>query len=288
MPGPRQRITPAHARALRSFRLSWHLLKGCAISAFVFPFIHRRAQLRIIQRWSRGVLDILHVRLHRQGTIPSDTTPTVVVANHVSWLDIWLIHSVNPVRFVAKSDIRNWPVVGWLVEKAGTIFIQREKRHDTARTNRVIIDTLIRGEKVGMFPEGTTTDGTELKPFHASLFQPALGAGARIVAVALRYPGAHGGPNLDAAYAGNRSLLESLRLILRHPSLRAELIVAGVFDVSGKTRREIASEAERLIARALALPAPDRRPGKRVDPPAVSPSTGDPRDSRYPARSDHP
>jgi 1-acyl-sn-glycerol-3-phosphate acyltransferase len=275
-------------RATRFVRLAWHLLKGCAISALVFPFISRSAQLRIIQRWSRGVLDILHVRLHRQGTIPGDSIPTVIVSNHVSWLDIWLIHSVNPVRFVAKSDIRSWPVVGWLVERAGTIFIQREKRHDTARTNRLIIDTLIRGERVGMFPEGTTTDGSELKPFHASLFQPAVGAGARIVALALRYPGAQGTPNLDAAYAGDRSLRESLRLILRHRSLRAELIVAGVFDVSGKTRREIAREAEQLIASALALPAPGKRPGKSGDPPTGSRSTGDPTDSRYPTRSGHP
>jgi 1-acyl-sn-glycerol-3-phosphate acyltransferase len=282
------RITPAHVRVLRTIRLVWHLIKGCAISASVFPFIDRRAQLRIIQRWSRGVLDILQVRLHRQGTIPSDGIPTVIVANHVSWLDVWLIHSVDPVRFVAKSDIRSWPVVGWLVEKAGTIFIQRARRHDTARTNGLIVETLLRGEKVGMFPEGTTTDGTELKPFHASLFQPAVGAGARIVAVALRYPDAQGGPNLDAAYAGDRSLLESLRLILRYRSLRAELIVAGMFEVNGKTRREIAAEAEQLITRALALPAPGRKPGTRADPPSGSRSASDPIDTRYPTRSDPP
>jgi 1-acyl-sn-glycerol-3-phosphate acyltransferase len=262
-----RRVVPAPARAFRFLRLVWHFLKGCAISACVFPLVSREAQLRIIRRWSRGMLDILAVRLRVHGAPPSDNVPTLIVSNHVSWLDIWLIHSVNPVRFVAKSDIRRWPLIGWLVGRAGTIFIEREKRHDTARTNRVIIDTLARGELVGIFPEGTTTDGSELKPFHASLFQPAVGAGARIVAVGLRYPGTGEGPNLDAAYTGDRSLLESLRLILRHPTLRAELIFAGIVDVSGKTRREIAREAEALIAGALRLPLPGRRPGRSAGPP---------------------
>jgi 1-acyl-sn-glycerol-3-phosphate acyltransferase len=282
----RGRTTPAQVRTLRLVRLVWHLLKGCAISALVFPFIDRATQLRIIKRWSRGVLNILHVRVHVEGTPPTGSTPTVLVSNHVSWLDIWLIHSVSPVRFVAKSDIRRWPLVGWLVTKAGTIFIEREKRHDTARTNRRIIDTLTMGERVGIFPEGTTTDGSELKPFHASLFQPALGAGARIAAVALRYPAPGGGPNLDAAYSGDRSLLESLRLILRHRSLRAEVIFAGVVDVSGKTRREIARETEALIAQALALPIPGRRPGRSVGPRAVARSGADPTGSPYPGQTD--
>jgi 1-acyl-sn-glycerol-3-phosphate acyltransferase len=263
-----RRIVPAHTRAFRFLRLIWHFLKGCAISACVFPLVSREAQLRIIRRWSRGLLDILRIRLHVHGAPPLGMVPTLIVSNHVSWLDIWLIHSVNPVRFVAKSDIRRWPLVGWLVGRAGTIFIEREKRHDTARTNRVIIDTLTRGERVGIFPEGTTTDGSELKPFHASLFQPAVGAGARIVAVGLRYPGPGDRPNLDAAYTGERSLLESLRLILRHPTLPAELIFAGVVDVSGKTRREIARETEALIAGALRLPVPGRKPGRSDGPPA--------------------
>lgn len=262
-----RRIAPPHTRAARFLRLVWHVLKGCAISACVFPLVSRDAQLRIIRRWSRGVLEILKVRLQVHGAPPSGVAPTLVVSNHVSWLDIWLIHSVDPVRFVAKADIRRWPLVGWLVGRAGTIFIERDRRHDTARTNRVIIDTLARGERVGIFPEGTTTDGSELKPFHASLFQPAVGAAARIVAVALRYPGVGDGPNLDAAYTGERSLLESLRLILRHRTLRAELIFAGVVDVSGKTRREIARETETLIAGALRLPVPGRKPGRSDGPP---------------------
>jgi 1-acyl-sn-glycerol-3-phosphate acyltransferase len=209
----------------------------------------------------------------------------MLVSNHVSWLDVWVIHAVSPVRFVAKSDVRRWPVIGWLVERAGTIFIERAKRHDTARTNRTIVETLTRGERVGIFPEGTTTDGTHLRPFHASLFQPALGAGAHVVPVAVRYPSRDGAVNLDAAYAGERSLLESLRLILRQRRLRAEVTFAPVIEISGKTRREIAREAEEAIARALRLAVPDRRPGTASGPRGATPTSTAPRRSRYPART---
>jgi 1-acyl-sn-glycerol-3-phosphate acyltransferase len=197
-----------------------------------------------------------------------------------------VIHAVSPVRFVAKSDVRRWPLIGWLVARSGTIFIERSKRRDTARTNRTIVDTLAKGERVGIFPEGTTTDGTQLRSFHASLFQPALGAGARVVTAGIRYPLRDGSVNLDAAYAGERSLGESLRLILRHRSMRAELIFAGEMEISGKTRREIARGCEALIARALRLPVPGRKSETASDLPAAAPSDAGPTDSRYPERTD--
>jgi len=280
------RKTPTLIQLQRLARLALHLLVGCVTEAVVFPFISGPRQLRIIKRWSRRLLTILRVRIHVEGTPPAGHAPTVIVANHVSWLDIWVIHAVTPVRFVAKSDIRRWPVIGWLVARAGTIFIERDKRHHTAKTNRVIVETLMRGERVGIFPEGTTTDGTELRAFHASLFQPALGAGAQVAAVAIRYPLHDGSINLDAAYTGDRSLLESLRLILRQRSIRVEVTFAGTIDVSGKTRRDIAREGERLIADALKLPAPGRKPGSAAGPPDAGRSAAAPTDTPYLEQTD--
>jgi 1-acyl-sn-glycerol-3-phosphate acyltransferase len=255
------KTSPA-ARAYRLVRLIAHLIYGCTIAAVVFPFVSNRTELRIIRYWSRGLLGILNVRLHVHGRMPGGHAPTLIVTNHVSWLDIWVIHSVSPVRFIAKSDIRGWPLLGWLVARAGTIFIQRTRRHDTARINQTIHEVLAREERIGLFPEGTTTDGTHVLPFHASLFQPALASGARIVAAGIRYPGRDGRPNLDAAYFGERSLLESLRLILAQPQLRAELVFAGVVEPAGRTRRDLAVESRDLIARALSLsPAAGSAPG---------------------------
>lgn len=252
-------------RLWRLVRVFVHLVAGCLIAGLVFPFVGNRTELSIIQRWSRRLLAILNVRLHVHGRMPGGQAPTMVVGNHVSWLDIWVIHAVTPVRFIAKSDIRAWPGMGWLAARAGTIFIQRTRRHDTARINDAIAAVLARHERVGLFPEGTTTDGSEVLPFHASLFQPAIAAGARIVTAAIRYPARDGGPNLDASYAGDRSLLESLRLILAEPALRAELTFAGVIEPAGQTRRELANRARELIVSAL---DPQPAAGNSPAPPA--------------------
>jgi 1-acyl-sn-glycerol-3-phosphate acyltransferase len=249
-------------RVYRLSRLCLHLIHGCLAVGVVFPFLTAKRRFRMIQSWSRTLLRILHVHYTVRGHLPA-VGPTLLVANHVSWLDIWVINAVVAVRFVAKAEIRRWPVIGFLVKGAGTIFVEREKRHDTARTNRSIVQALTRGEYVAVFPEGTTTDGTELKPYHASLFQPAVGAGASVTVIALRYIHRNGELNDDASYAGERSLVESARRILRHPALHADVIFAGEVSVNGKTRREIAIEAELTTARALALVPPRRKPGTR-------------------------
>jgi 1-acyl-sn-glycerol-3-phosphate acyltransferase len=257
-------------QAWRLLRLIAHLLRGLATEALVFPFVSSERELVIIRHWSRGLLRALNVKLHVSGTPPGGRAPTLLVTNHVSWLDIWVIHAVCPVRFVAKSDLRRWPALGWLMARAGTIFIERTRRRDTGRINRHIVEILSRGERVGVFPEGTTSDGTHLRPFHASLFQPALGAGARVVSAAIRYPLHDGAPNLDVAYT-ERSLLASLRLILAQPRLRVELIFCGVLEPVGRTRRDLARESHRLIAHALGLSRSGTEPETADGPPDAAP-----------------
>jgi 1-acyl-sn-glycerol-3-phosphate acyltransferase len=284
----RDRSTPRLTRLYRLTRLLIHLVYGCFYVGVLFPFLSGKRRLNAIKRWSGELLHMLRLRVSVHGSLPSDHAPTLIVCNHVSWLDIWVVNSVVPVRFVAKSDIRRWPVVGFLVAGAGTIFIERQKRHDTMRTNRAIVQALTRGEHVAVFPEGTTTDGTELKSFHASLFQPALGAGARVVVMALRYIRRDGSVELDASYAGTRSMWESLRLILAQRRLRAEVSFAGTVDVHGKTRREIARETEEVIAGALGLPLPRRRTGTDVDLQGAGPTASAPTDTLYPVQSRPP
>lgn len=267
-PHAKFRVTKRWTRAWRVLRLLVHFFVGCLIQALVFPLVSRRLELRIIGWWSRRILAILAVRVHVKGRPPSVHEPAILVSNHVSWLDIWLIHSVCPVRFVAKADIRDWPLVGWLVSRAGTIYIERTRRRDTARTNETIGQVLRHGEHVGMFPEGTTSDGTHLRAFHASLFQPALSLKSKVAMAAIRYPNADGSPNLDAAYADERSLGESLKLILRHRVLRAEVAFLGTLETEGRTRRDLARETHAVIAHALGFALPDSAPGTACDPPA--------------------
>jgi 1-acyl-sn-glycerol-3-phosphate acyltransferase len=281
----RERSTPGFIRLYRLSRLLLHLVYGCYCVGVLFPFYSWPRRFAAIKRWSRGILHIVRLRLTVRGSLPAGDAPTLIVSNHVSWLDMWVVNSVVPVRFVSKADVRRWPVLGFLVTRAGTIFIERSKRHDTVRTNRNMVQALLRREHIAIFPEGTTTDGTELKPFHASLFQPAVGAGARVVVLALRYVNRDGSTNLHASYAGERSLWQSVQLILSHRSLRAELHFAGTIDASGKTRRDIAREAESITAAALRLPRPGRKIGTSAGPRGAERTISAPTDTLYPVQS---
>jgi 1-acyl-sn-glycerol-3-phosphate acyltransferase len=250
-----------------------HIVYGCLGVVVVLPFFSHQRRLRTIKGWSRQVLRIVHLRTTVRDSLPPGHAPTLIVSNHVSWLDICVLGSVMPVRFVAKSDVRRWPLVGFLASGAGTIFIERGNPLGTMRTNRAIVQALTAGENVAMFPEGTSTDGTEIKPFHASLFQPALEAGARVVVMALRYVNADGSVDLDASYARERSLWESFRLVVARRSLHAELIFAASIDVSGRTRADIARAAECAAADALRLARPRRKTGTIVTPLSETPTS---------------
>jgi 1-acyl-sn-glycerol-3-phosphate acyltransferase len=258
--------TSSFTRVYRLTRLLLHIAYGCVGVAVVFPFFAHKRRLWAIKLWSRQALGVLHLRLTVHGSLPPGHTPTLIVSNHVSWADICLLNSVVPVRFVAKSDVRRWPLIGFLASRVGTIFIERRSPLGTVRTNRAIAEALSRGEHVAMFPEGTSTDGTEVKPFHASLFQPGLGGVARVVVVALRYVNWDGSVNVNASYAGERSLWESFGLMVARNSLHAELIFAASIDVSGKTRGDIARAAERAAAEALQLPRPGKKTGTAALP----------------------
>jgi len=264
--------TSSFTRLYRLSRLLLQIVYGCVGVAVLFPFFSDDRRRWAIRFWSRQALGILHLRLTVLGSLPSGRVPTLVVSNHVSWVDICILNTVLPLRFVAKSDVRRWPLVGFLVSSVGTIFVERTNPLDTVRTNRAIEEALTRGEHVAIFPEGTSTDGTEIKPFHASLFQPGLGAVARVVAVGIRYVNSDGSVNLNASYAGERSLWESFRLVVARRSLHAELIFAGSIDVNGKTRGDIARAAEWATADALQLPRPGMKTGMAAGvPPGSSP-----------------
>ena len=267
----------SNSRLTRSYRLArllLHIVYGCVGVNAVFPLLSRKQRSRSIQRWSRQVLGILNVRLNLRGSLPPGPLPTLVVSNHVSWLDICILHSLLPIRFVAKSDVRRWPLVGSMASLTGTIFIDRSNLLDTVRVNRTIVEAFEGGQYVAVFPEGTSTDGSEVKPFRASLFQPALDAGARVAVLALRYRRPDGSLNLDASYAGERSLWTSFKLVAACRSVQAEVIYAGSIDVGEMTRAEIAWAAESATADALHLARPSRRVDAAVSPAGVVSADG--------------
>lgn len=259
-------------RTLRLVRLVLHLLVGVVKAALLLPLVGRARRTELIRRWSAGVLAILNVRLSAKGEVPDSSAADVMfVANHISWLDIYLLDAVCPVRFVAKAEVRAWPVIGWLAVKIGTLFIERTRRHDTARAGREVVDALRQGDCVAVFPEGTTSNGTLLRSFHASLLQSAITSGARLWPVAIRYVHRDGTANLSPAYVDNMSFADSLFRILDEPELEAEIAYLEPLPVQGRSRRELAALAEKAIANALNLTAPGRKSGKPADPPAALP-----------------
>ena len=239
----------------RLSRLALHLGCGLAIAALVLPHLPVAQRRRVIGKWSAHVLHILHVRLSVSGTLPAGhERAALFVANHVSWLDIWAINAVHTVRFVAKSEMRTWPAIGWLAQQAGTIFIRRTRRHDTSRVSVAGAEALGSGDCVCVFPEGTTTDGTCLYPFKSSLLQSAVEAQVPVWPVALRYVRDDGSANTAVAYCGDITMQQSLREILGQREILAQLTFAPPIEPAGRNRRQLAHAAEEVISSLARLP----------------------------------
>ncbi|WP_137938900.1 lysophospholipid acyltransferase family protein [Chitinivorax sp. B] len=259
-------------RIWRISRLTFHLFKGVVIVAARFGTADRDLRVTTIQRWSQQMLLLLNFEVRVVG-IPPGIYPanTLLVANHVSWIDIFVLNSITVSRFVAKSEVRRWPVIGWLCVKTGTLFIERQKKRDTARVGNIVSASLAEGDCIAMFPEGTTADGTYLRPFNASLFQPILESQGRVQPVGLRYLYLDGQHAIAPAYTDNLSLLASIWRIVSAKQTVAELHFCRQLNAEGAHRRHLCKEAEAIIATALNLPLLHKGADKPVDPPAEAP-----------------
>lgn len=179
----------------------------------------------------------------------------VVVANHVSWLDIFVVHSLHPSHFVAKAEIRSWPLAGWLAEKAGTVFIARGNRRDLRHIFKGLVTTLERGERVAFFPEGTTSSQGALLPFHANLFEAAIDARVPVQPVALSYADPHGALHPSVDFIGDMTFAESIIAILGGPPVKAKLMVLAPIATIGAHRRDLAEVTHQAVAAALGVKA---------------------------------
>jgi 1-acyl-sn-glycerol-3-phosphate acyltransferase len=256
----RKRSLPERLRqTTRLGQLALHVALGLALSA-LFPLMPVHGRRGCFRWWSRRLLRIVHVRVAVHGDLGGvpDGAPALLLSNHVSWLDVFVVRASVECRFVAKSDIRGWPVLGWLVAQQGTVFVQRARRADTARVNASLEQALARGEPMVVFPEGTTTDGTEVRAFHASLLQPVVAVGGYAVPVALRYRDSHGARSDAAAYAGDRSLWDSAKLLTAERETLAEVHFLAPLAAASAHRRVLAEAAARSVAEALALPLTDK------------------------------
>jgi 1-acyl-sn-glycerol-3-phosphate acyltransferase len=248
------------ATTLRAARVTVHMLQGVATTLVVFPLAGDHRRRTLIRRWSDKLLRLLRIEARVAGSLDVEPGNLLVVANHVSWLDIFVLNAQHPLRFVAKAELARWPLAGRLIREAGTIFVTRERRHDTKRVNRHATEALSRGDVVAVFPEGTTTDGTTLLRFHASLLQPIVDSQGRVQPVALRYLDVDDDPTTAAVY-GDETFIASFWRICGEPGLRVDVVVADPIAARDRHRRELAHEAERIIRRALRIPGDATAPG---------------------------
>lgn len=242
-----------------------HILYGVFITGVMLPLASAQQRDRLISYWCGGLLAVLNIRVITKGILPdAKVKSTLFVANHVSWVDIHVLNSVRAVRFVAKSEIRGWPVFGWVAQKVNTLFIERTKRRDASRVVDLAANCLRNGDCLCFFPEGSTSDGTELRPFKGSLMQAAIDAEVQLWPLSIRYPRPDGSANTAMAYYDDVSLAQSIKQVLSQRSPVVELHFFAPIATHGHDRRHLSLQVRDIIAAALNLPA-HRIPETRDD-----------------------
>lgn len=213
--------------------------------------------------WAGGLLDILGIRVDA-GALRI-APGSLVVANHISWLDAVVVRALLDATFVAKVEVRRWPLLGRLLERHGTLFIERRACRDLLRTNADVAALLARGTSVAAFPESTSTDGTGVLPFKPALFEPALRGGHPVRALALVYCDASGGRCAAAAFVGETTLWQSLLAVAGEPAITARVLDCGELAATGLNRKQAARLAHTFVQRGVcgsaSLPARQEAPG---------------------------
>ena len=260
--------TPLLLRLYRYVRVTIHVFQGIGTTAFVFPLIGLPKRRAAIRRWSRKLLEVMQIEARVRG-LPAEGLPgnVLIVANHISWLDIFVLNTVEPGRFIAKAELEDWPLVGNLIAGCGTLFLNRASRRDMHRINNEAREVLAAGDTITIFPEGTTTDGTMLLPFHGSLLQPVVDAQGHVQSIAIRYCHADGTYSDAPAYVGETTFMASFWRVLGVRHLVVELTLPPSLPAAGRHRRELSQEAEDAIRAALGLGSVGLEPEIRADRP---------------------
>ena len=253
-------------RMQRLVRLAGHLMLGMLAAHLVLRTVnklahrlprHQRYAQAVVQWWNRKLCRIINLRIHIEGEI--NARPTLFVANHISWLDITCLAARLDARFVAKQEVRDWPLFGAMAQRNHTLFIKRGDAGATAAVADQMTWSLLQKNNVIVFPEGTSSNGATVERFHARLFQPAIRARVEVQAVAISYPHAQG-INPIAPFVGDDNLLRHLWDALREPAIDIRLTFCKPIPAEGMDRRALATHARNQILAAFGNAA-----GLRVD-----------------------
>lgn len=232
----------------------WHVVMGMWTIYARFPQLSAEQREMRVQAWALQFLALWDIHLQVRGQ-PVTQGPALIVANHISWLDISVIHAARHCRFVSKSDIRDWPLLGMLATGAGTLYIERASRKDALRMVKDMADAMKDGDVVAVFPEGTTSDGRDLLPFHANLIQSAIQADAPVQPMSLQFiDAATGEPSFAPCYIGDDTLLGSMWRTLTSSRIVAVVHFGELQTANGRDRRAWAHDLRQDILRLRDAP----------------------------------
>ena len=245
-------------RALRALwrlaRVALHGLHGLAVIWLLFPWLDRAGREARIAWWSARMFRMLGMALEVRGSYRPGAK--LIVANHVSWLDIMAVHAACPqARFVSKAEVRRWPLLARLVDSARTLYLERERARDALRVVHDAAEALRAGDTVAVFPEGTVGDGHALLPFHANMLQAAIATRTPVQPVALRYADAHGAVSGAVLYTGDITLAQSLWWLACGERVAVRVQVLAAIDSAHADRRALAARLRDEIAAALDDPS---------------------------------
>lgn len=249
----RSRLARVVRRGARLPLLVLHILAGVLIAAALGSGRQRRyVSTRPLAWWSRGLCRILGIEVRASGTACEGAA--LFVANHLSWLDIFCIAAVCPTQFLAKQEVAGWPLFGWLCRRAGTAFIRRGGDHGAGEATAQLVWRLRRGERVLVFPEGTSTTGATVRRFHPRLFQAAILAHCPVQAIALRYPHPEGVHPL-VPFVNDDDLLPHLWRLLGESDLVADVQFGTVRFPPHSSRDVLARQTQVEISDLTRAPA---------------------------------
>ena len=251
---PAEENTPTWLYIALWFLVVAHVLRGVITLLFFFPFISSKSKQQHIQRWSKRLMRIFGIELQVNHAEVFSSESFLLASNHVSWMDIHVINAFKPIRFVAKSEVANWPIFGWMAKQLGTVFIRR----DSPRHARQVVGELaelLKTQSICLFPEGTSTIGTGVQSFKANLFEAAVVAEVPVYPLAIAYFDRDSGLHSQVpAFVGEMGLVGSMARMLKNRRMRAVLHFfppAGSSPQLPRDRKWLALHSQEQIAQYL-------------------------------------
>lgn len=235
----------------RLLRCVLHGVHGVLIVLLRFGAMPTAQRHFYVQWWATKTLRLMGITLRVEGAPVAGAV--LLVANHISWLDIMAVHAVCPhARFVSKADVKSWPLMRHLVDAGGTLYLERERKRDALRVVHAMAEALKAGDTVAIFPEGTTSDGQALLPFHANLLQAAIATETPVQPVAIRFSDATHAISRAVEFVGATTLAQSLWRVASADELVVRVVLLPPREAARADRRALTEQLRGDIVAALA------------------------------------